>query len=209
MYRLLCSVGLSVALLSRTTTLQTDRQVNAQLLTQVNRQVNTRVNRQVSHLSEPSRRNILLMSQISWVICKQKTNTLEFSSKVNRFVISGCMTTLLDLKLRPCMPCLQKAKTLSCRHTEGGRTDRLVWVVIWQRVRLFEADLRWFTNRLDLEVEDELSWQLPAGLQLPLKVHDPYTSCRKVTEQRTQVISNLKSETFHWNNYYIHQNKIV
>ena len=65
MYRLLCSVGLSVALLSRTTTLQTDRQVNAQLLTQVNRQVNTRVNRQVSHLSEPSRRNILLMSQIS------------------------------------------------------------------------------------------------------------------------------------------------
>ena len=46
-----------------------------------------------SHLSEPTSLNIRDRSQISWV-------------------------TSLFLKLRPCIPCLWKASTLSVKHTE-------------------------------------------------------------------------------------------
>lgn len=86
--------------------------------------------------------------------------------------------TSLDLKLRPCMPCLQKAKTLSCKHTEEEKekvvntqhTLRLVQVffkVVLDGELLFKtdlrwskADVRWFTDRLNLEVEGELNRQL-------------------------------------------------
>lgn len=49
----------------------------------------------------------------------QKKNTLWHGSEVYGLLLSDWMIiTSLDLKLRPCMPCLQKAKTLSCKHTE-------------------------------------------------------------------------------------------
>lgn len=57
---------------------------------------------------------------------EQKKHILWHSSETDMFLLSDWMIiTLLDLKLRPCMPCLQKAKTLSCKHTEEDKEKQV------------------------------------------------------------------------------------
>ena len=67
------------------------------------------VQKQVSHLSEPRSLKILDLSQIS------------------------CVTSLF-LKLRPCMPCLWKARTLSAKQTGNKKTRGASLIAVAARI---------------------------------------------------------------------------
>lgn len=81
----------------------------------------------IAYLWAPSTRKTLVSSVISWVTWHEKETDIE--AILRRLLPAEMGTTTAGQqapvtsfvsRLRPCRPWLQKASTLSCRHTGGG-----------------------------------------------------------------------------------------
>lgn len=102
-----------------------------------------------SHLSDPSSLNILVLSEISCVIWRIR-NEVPGSDQskrayLNTFSFKIFLTSFV-LKLRPCIPCLQKARTLSWRQT--AETSTILLDCCWQHTNWFNSYLINILNQL-------------------------------------------------------------